>query len=304
LNKNELLHQHMIMPDYSFPIKMYRFTCEQLQFVLFEPHWHEHIELLYFVRGSATVECGSATYEVKGGDVIVVNSNELHHGVCTSTDLIYYVLIFDPALLHSSSVDAIETKYMIPITQNRILFRNHIVGDPPLAACIEEIAGEIQSKDEGYELAIKSHLYKLMTVLIRRYIASSSDLESYRLQLQRMKQLEPVLRYIDEHYNEPLSVDQMAELAGISRFHFSRVFKKLTDKTLTEYVHFIRINRSADLLRKTQMNVSEVALSVGYNDIYYFSRTFKKLKNASPTEWRNFIPDPDSRIGDEDHEAL
>ncbi|MEK8128722.1 AraC family transcriptional regulator [Paenibacillus filicis] len=291
MQRDELLRERMSMPDHSFPIKLFRFTCQEEGFIIFHPHWHEQIELLYIVSGSARIECSSVPYEAKAGDVIVVNSNELHYGVCTSRDLVYYVVIFHPALLQSSNADAVETKFMIPISQNRLLFLNHIAGDKRFSRCVEEITYEIEHKQEGYELAIKSDLYKLMTLLVRRYIASSSDLEGYRLRLKHLEHLAPALRYMELHSHESLTVEQLADLANMSRSHFSRLFKKLTEKTLTEYIHFLRINRAAELLRTTQMSISEIALLIGYNDIYYFSRTFKKLKGASPTNWRDISPD-------------
>jgi transcriptional regulator GlxA family with amidase domain len=75
-------------------------------------------------------------------------------------------------------------------------------------------------------------------------------------------------------------------MAGLSRFHFSRLFKELTGRSVTEYVNGIRIGRAEYLLYNTTMTVSEIALAAGFHDIYYFSRIFKKFKNVAPTEMR------------------
>ncbi|XID90141.1 AraC family transcriptional regulator [Paenibacillaceae bacterium WGS1546] len=279
----------MPMPDPSFPIKVHpRHTHKMTPGgTLFVPHWHEHLEFLYFVSGSAIIECGSNPIAFREGDLCVVNSNELHYGVCQSDDLSYYAMILDISLLHSHSVDAVETKFITPITRNRILFRNRIANDGEIRRHMEAIIGEMQRKELGYELSVKSHLYALLTLLMRKYVATLSALDEYRLRLKELERLKPVFAYVEEHYRDKLTVEKLADVAGLSRYHFSRLFKQITDKSLIEYVNLIRVNKSEALLRNKGLTVSEIALATGFNDIYYFSRTFKKLKSMSPKEWRN-----------------
>lgn len=290
MHKSAALREPMPMPDPSFPVKLHQCRVNEIGLTLFPHHWHEHLEFLYFKSGTATIECGSTPLQTQVGDLIVVNSNELHYGISTSTDLFYYVMIVDISLLHSYSVDAIETKFITPISQNRILFQNQISQDENITACIVSLIQEMVNKELGYELSIKSHLYRLLSLLVRKYVAPITDLDQYRSRVRDLERLAPVFRHIDECYSDKLTVQQLADQTGLSRFHFSRLFKQLTDKSLVEYINLVRINKSEELLRHTRMSISEVAHATGFNDIYYFSRTFRKLKKASPTQWRNFNP--------------
>ncbi|WP_373231118.1 helix-turn-helix domain-containing protein [Cohnella sp.] len=290
MDKSAALREPMPMPDPSFPVKLHQCRANEIGSTLFPHHWHEHMEFMYFMSGTATIECGSTSIQPQVGDLIVVNSNELHYGISTSSDLFYYVMIVDISLLHSYSVDAVETKFITPISQNRILFQNRISQDENITECIVSLIREMLDRELGYELSIKSHLYRLLSLLVRKYVAAATDLDQYRLRLRDLERLAPVFRHIDEYYPEKLTVQQLADQTGLSRFHFSRLFKQLTDKSLVEYINLIRINKSEELLRNTRMNISEIALATGFNDIYYFSRTFRKLKNVSPTQWRNFYP--------------
>ncbi|WP_237179056.1 AraC family transcriptional regulator [Paenibacillus sp. MMS18-CY102] len=282
------LREPMPMPDPSFPIKLH--PCHTHRIVkgatLFPHHWHEHLEFLYFVSGTAMVECGSAPYAYRAGDLCIVNSNELHYGVGTSEDLSYYTMIVDIALLHSHSVDAIETKFITPILNNRLLFQNRVSGDADVTRCMVSIIGELERKELGYELSVKSHLYGLLSILVRKYVAASAALDEYGHKLKDMERLAPVFAYIDAHYRDRLAVEELASLVGLSRYHFSRLFKQITDKSLVEYINLVRINKAESLLRATSMTISQVALETGFNDIYYFSRTFKRLKRMPPTQWR------------------
>lgn len=289
MKKPASLREPMSMPDPSFPIKIHpRHTGRMVVgATVFPHHWHEHMEFLYFVSGNATIECGSVPYQFQSGDLCVVNSNELHYGITNSEDLSFYAMIVDISLLHSYSTDAIETKFITPISQNRILFQNRISEDKEITRCMLSIIGELERKDLGYELSIKSHLYLLLSLLVRNYMATLTEQVEYRHRLKELERLAPVFAYIDEHYRGKLTVQQLAGYAGLSRFHFSRLFKQVTDKTLVEYINLVRINKSESLLRSTRLTISEIAMETGFSDIYYFSRTFKKLKKLSPSEWRH-----------------
>ncbi|RIX60652.1 AraC family transcriptional regulator [Paenibacillus nanensis] len=280
------LHETMSMPNPHFPIKVHRTVFNQAGIVLFPHHWHEHLEFLFVESGEAIFECGSTPIHAKPGDLIVVNSNELHYGVSVTSELVYYVCIADMSLLHSGSVDAAETKFIAPISQNRLLLRNLIRGDQKTIACMHDLIGELERRDFGYELAIKSELYRLMTLLLRGHVATVLTKDEYAERMKNVERFEPVFRYIAEHYMEELSVDLLCGIAGLSRYHFSRLFKELTGRTVTEYVTAARLDKADHLLRNTPLTVTEVAAASGFNDIYYFSRTFKKHKKISPSQLR------------------
>ncbi|MCD9024971.1 AraC family transcriptional regulator [Cohnella silvisoli] len=289
MDKIASLREPMPMPDPSFPMKIHPRQTYELGVgtTLFPHHWHEHMEFLFFVSGKAMIECGSVPYQFQSGDLCVVNSNELHYGISTAEGLSYYAMIVDISMLHSHSVDAVETKFITPISQNRILFQNRISDDADITSCMLSIIDELERKELGYELSIKSHLYRLLSLLVRHYVATLKDQDEYRHKLKDLERLAPVFTYIDEYYRDKLTVQKLADHVGLSRFHFSRLFKQVTDKSLIEYINLVRINKSESLLRSTRMNISEIALATGFSDIFYFSRTFKQLKKISPSEWRS-----------------
>lgn len=286
MDKFEALREPMDMPDPHFPIKLHRNAFDAHGIVIFPHHWHEHLEFLYMVSGEASIECGNTAITAREGDLIVVNSNELHYGISRSSNLFYYALIADISLLHSQSVDAAETKFITPITQNRLLLRNHISGDAKVAACMLAIIKELEQRDFGYELAIKSELYRLLTLLLRSHVATVLTQDEYAERMKNVERFAPIFHFIEERYREDLSVELLSGMAGLSRFHFSRLFKELSGRTVTEYVTTARLNKADYLLRHSPLTVSEIAAQTGFNDIYYFSRTFKKHKKVSPSALR------------------
>jgi AraC-like DNA-binding protein len=284
--KPTTLLESMDMPEPGFPIKVHRCKADEYGCNLFRNHWHKHIELLYFVSGKAVIECNGNPIHAQAGDLIFVNSNDLHAGVCLSNNLFYYALIFDPCILQSQSIDTIEKKYMMPLIQNLILFPNQIEQPAEVADCFMSIVRELENREAGFELSVKSSLYRLIALLIRGNPALGQTAKASQKRMRELERFTPLLTYLENYFHEELNVEHLAYKIGLSRFHFSRLFKQLTDKSVMEYINDIRIHRAEYLLHNTRMTVTEIAMAVGFQDIYYFSRMFKKSRGMSPSEVR------------------
>ncbi|PGL67817.1 hypothetical protein CN925_19120 [Bacillus sp. AFS055030] len=95
--------------------------------------------------------------------------------------------------------------------------------------------------------------------------------------------------YITHHFIEDLSLDQVANYLKLNPFYFSKLFKKQTGETFSDYLMNIRINKAKELMERRELNLKEISYQVGYNDPNYFSRVFKKCTNESPKEYRKKI---------------
>lgn len=285
MDKNSL-YENMTMPDANFPIRLFKCDFEKST-QLFSNHWHEQIEFLYILKGNAGIQCNSNVFHVEPEDLVIINSNELHYDESLSSELSYYVIIIDISLLHSSSIDVIETKYITPITRSRILFSNKVTMDQSLLDCIKNMIYEYENKEMGYELAIKSYIYRLLLLLMRNQKSRILTVEEYISRVKNLESFKKVLKYIDEYFLEDINLNQLSKMMNVCDSHFCRAFKTLTGKTLSDYINRLRIVKAENLLVNSDMNISEVAMNVGFNDINYFSRLFRKYKKVSPTEYRN-----------------
>ncbi|THF82135.1 helix-turn-helix domain-containing protein [Cohnella fermenti] len=95
-------------------------------------------------------------------------------------------------------------------------------------------------------------------------------------------------RFIEEHYPEPLERERLAEFACMSESYFSIMFKKVAGCTASQYITATRIEKAKQLLRSSDMNVSEIAREVGFQDPLYFSRVFSSREGMPPREYRAF----------------
>lgn len=279
--KNNWRCDHSI--DRDFPIDIHRSEHQHIGPII-ECHWHENFEILYFEKGEALIYCNSHPIQVGPGELIIVNSNDLHYGENLSPQLVYYVVEFDLSFIDSNHIDLCQTKYLTPLVQNRILFRNQIHCHDQLLAEIRQLIEEYYRQELGYELAVKAYIYRILVLLLRYYSEQTlSELEKNR-QRKTLARLSPVLEYMDCHYTEQLSLKHLSAMANMSVHYFCRLFKSLTGKAPTEYINHLRLNKAVSLLRETELNITEVALAVGFNDSNYFSRIFKKYKHVSPSQ--------------------
>lgn len=94
------------------------------------------------------------------------------------------------------------------------------------------------------------------------------------------------LALIEEHYGEALTLDDAARAAGYSRCHFSKVFRERVGVCFVSYLADVRVRRAAELLARTELPVTTVALEVGFNDLSHFERVFRSAYRRSPSKFR------------------
>lgn len=99
------------------------------------------------------------------------------------------------------------------------------------------------------------------------------------------KAIRKAVEYIEANYGEPLTLDDAAAAAAMSRYHFSRSFRLHTGSTFKGYLNRLRIAEAKRLMQAEGLNVSEAAFRVGYNDLSYFSRVFKRAEEITPSRY-------------------
>jgi AraC-like DNA-binding protein len=273
------------MPNANFCIEIFlkdNIKCGEN----FKMHWHEHLQLYYFVRGRASLECGHNHFEVSTGNIAVVNSNELHYLESLSDGLEFYVIRIEPAFLFSNQVDLLQTKYLAPLAHNRIAFQNLIENDAQIMDCVTRMIREYYSNQIGFELAVKSSIYQLIVLLLRGYVGKVLTKNEFEEKARSLKRFDIVLHVIKNNYAEKISLEELADTVNLSVCHFCRTFKQLTGKTTTDYINSVRLEKATSFLEQKDLSITEIAINCGFDSVNYFSRLFRKYYNTSPTKFR------------------
>jgi AraC family transcriptional regulator len=151
-------------------------------------------------------------------------------------------------------------------------------------ACVEMLAERVPATSERV-----AHLTKLLaSCLAEKYTTAAAEKADFRGGLP-VRQLRKVEDYVHEHLADDISLESLAELAELSPFHFSRVFKQTTGMSPLQFVTRERITRAQQLIRETRRSVIEIGLDVGYKNPSHFAQVFRKVVGVTPTEFRSAL---------------
>ncbi len=274
-------------------------------------HWHNEIEVIIINSGCADVLIDDNHVELKAGQALMINWNVLHsvhpsgNEKCT-----FYSLIFHPAVLFGYGQAYYSARYVTPIIDSSRL--KYIRLDESVAwqkALIEHINNAIAAdttKKFGYELVTKAELCLFWSGLLEYYytpeeIAPSSE---FSLDSQRVKE---ALLYIEKHHMETITLDDIAASIHVSKSECCRCFKRTLKITPIEYVMKYRIFEATRKLRREEsetMSISELAMSVGFNNASYFNKLFKKYLDCTPSQYKKFLRSKPANAQDGDPLSL
>lgn len=286
----ENLWEDTKLVDRSFPINVFETKFTGNQFL--PMHWHEHFELILIEQGEAMYQIGGQHIHASEGDLLFVNSGELHavHTKQPEHAFKIFAIVFNPSLLGLRSSDPHAVELIAPYTTGQQLIANQIDrGDshyPMFITAIRSLIEEFQGKQRGYELSVRAYCQLIFSWLIRYYSVkqrSGSELLEYERHAAAYKSL---LLHIEEHYMERITVEQAAAFVHLSSYHFCRMFKRMTGQTLVQFVNRYRINQADYLLKHTSLSITEIADQVGCGSINRFSKLFRQLKGCSPSSVR------------------
>lgn len=281
------LQEHTWMPDELFPINIFNNRADGSNVLYL--HWHEHLELIYMIRGEAVFDIGGETYSAAPGDLMFVKSGQLHSGYSVRSESIEYAaVVFHPSLLVSTAADIQQANISAPLMNGLSSLPNHVpassVSSSELAIYIQSLLSEFSKKEWAYEIHIHSYLHLIIAHLLRHCSRRSSDIKKdNHHQIERLK---PLFNYLEHHYHEKISLQKAADIVNLSQYHFCKTFKKITGRTFVEFLQLKRVNEAERLIRETDRPITLISEQVGFCSLHYFDRVFKKLKRYPPSETR------------------
>lgn len=274
------LHERTPIPDKTFPMNTFHTPS-------IATHWHHHLEWVYVLKGIARFQLDGDFIEMHKGELMFINSKQVHSAKKLTDDTELIAIVFNDALLRNGGLDCTDNRYFGPLIDNRVQMPSFIKVDDPLWKDISEsllhIVDEFEHNHVGFELLIKAEFYKLFGLIFRNYQPCINERKRLRNETTHFTSL---LTHLREHFAEPILVREAARMVNMSPNYFCKVFKKLTGKTLIEYLHSLRVMEAERLLLETDMPITTIACEVGFSNVTYFGRVFKKYKNRVPSDLR------------------
>lgn len=224
------------------------------------------------VEGAGGLVYEGKQYELNEGDVVFIDCRK---GYSHSTDSNLWTLQW--CHFYGASMPSIYEKYRE--RGGKSVF--HSENKAQFTSILTELYTLAASADHIRDVRMNEKLSGLLTLLMEQ----SWHPESSVLSKKRME-LADVRAYLDEHYEDRISLDDLAARFFINKYYLTRIFKEAYGLTVNSYILSKRITRSKRLLRFSDMTIDEIAAAVGMSDANYFSRVFRKIEGVSPTEYR------------------
>lgn len=251
--------------------------------------WHEKLEIFYTISGKGKYFIEDKVYTFEAGDLFVINNHELHKSqLIDGQPFEALIIMFNPDLAKAVHLE----DGMDPLS---IFYERHndhqLRLDKDLQRQFENVFDAMKTEYErkqGYSQRIIASLLQWLLVELKRAYEKNDPLNSVELYTgSELKDIVAnVLDYVDTHYCEDIKLSQIAAELCVSPSYLSREFKKETGFSLVEFISSKRIRLARELLLKSNLQVTEIAGRVGYNNVTHFHWTFKKMVGTSPGNFR------------------
>lgn len=277
-NNSEIIKYNV--PD--MPIKSCTSRQEDYPTLSVIDHWHTDLEFVYLTKGTMLYSVNGEQCGLKAGDMIMVNSGQLHHGfwekVCECE---FICTVFHPSLL---GVNAAE-KYIHNIISAGpyFIFSRENLSDRLVISLIYEINDCVCHPFDGFELEIMSRLYRLVYLLSEHFKGKGFKECTDR---KKLEALQKMVGFIQRNYPEKISLNDIAKAGAVCRSACCGIFRQFLGKTPALYLTEYRINKSLDMLHDTRLNITEISFACGFSGASYFTETFSKIMKCTPGEYR------------------
>lgn len=250
-------------------------------FESYGPHKHLRIEINYVKKGSCILHLDNESFNFVEGDTMIITSNVNHVFEAGSEGATLMQLEFLPEIFSgfdlnsSSSTDGTTPTPIFLFSEENKLIK--IVNNIGIMRVVQRIVNELEGKNSYYQYLVVMYYAELL-VLIYRYMA-----ENY-LPICNNDALKKAISFIRFNYHRNININDVAKHAGIGERYLRSLFSQYLNFSPLDYLNQIRINKSIELLRNTELSVKEVSFQCGFQSPQYFSRIFKQQTGISPRE--------------------
>ena len=244
-------------------------------------HWHGAVELLLFVRGSAVCKFSHCVIHAGPGDVCVINSHDIHETRCTR-DARYLVVHILPGTMCRYVPNFDQLQFSLKFDPD----------DPVRSQALDQIRGHMEAilklndtGDNEAPLEIQSRLFALTTLLVRHF-SSPTNADQHKSRRNDISRLEPLLEHTRIHHDMDLTLEDAADMLGLNREYFCRLFKKNMGVSYLTYLNQVRATAVCRELENSEDPISLIAERHGFSNPKMLNQSFRELYGCTPSEKR------------------
>lgn len=249
-------------------------------------HRHAFFELVYILKGSATHWVGKESTSLRAGDYFIIDPGS-EHSYRDAEELELVNCLFLPAYIDralgecpslSSLLSNQVLRFGVPV-DIRAADRIFHDSDGTVGRLIRQMEWEYAAHRTGCMEMLRCYLTQVLVCAIR----ASEEAERTRI---RHNATTAVVTYLQQHYAQPLSLEQLSRNFGYTPQYLSSLFHKDTGMTIRVFLQRLRVEEACRLASNRALSLNQIAQAVGYSDLKHFSKVFRRHKGISPKEYR------------------
>lgn len=270
-----ILYEKVELDD-SLPIKLTHFYSNYVT-KGFSYHWHNSIEIILPVIGGANIWIEGEVFDNYGGEISIINSQYIHKSrmLDGTSEYMGFALQINYNFLKKcfSEIDNYYFKQPNKKTERKLI------------KIIYDIINEYSSQKDYKNVKIYSLIYELIYIMIDKLLVKREGTVKIRNSKDNQKILN-ITNFIDKHYNDNISITQIAEHFKWSYGYLSKYFKEHVGITIKEYIDNVRITHAKRDLIFTDQTITDIAYLHGFSNLQSFTTVFKKKYNMNPNEYK------------------
>ncbi|MGY3765671.1 AraC family transcriptional regulator [Vagococcus vulneris] len=287
------MSSYLELPQWSLPFPFR--TLENEGETVVPPHWHKEIEIILVTEGSVNIGYNNQLVQVHKGEVFVFGSGESHYFLASpgSHRLVFQ---FDTVLFREAYLKGNQEHELINLFETR---ENHSQKWPSEVAnkvvkYLKVVYEEVAEQRAGFEFSVIGYLNHFVVLYYReipeknKVMQTGNFVEAVNNQ-ETLERLNKVFSYIESHYIEGVTLDDVAKSVGFSPYYFARFFKKNTGQTFMQFLNDYRISQAKYILAHKKLPMINVAEQSGFNSVKTFHHVFKEQVGLSPLKYQKTI---------------
>lgn len=251
---------------------------DNVQYEEYPVHCHNAFELIMPLSNTYTVICDGREYLLNERDLMLIPPNTLHRmDACHGRRLIFQC--DNNALLNNPVLSS-----LYPVISNPL----HIDGDydESLRSVLSRLVTDIYTLYSDFSDMTEFYIYSKFITLLARIREYQLNIISGGGDAPCKSDFNMILKYIDKNYAGDITLDSLADIAGYSKYHFSRMFKKYSGKSFVSFLNEKRINAAVLMLVESDVSITDIAMRSGFTSLTTFNRIFKSVKGCTPSEFK------------------
>ena len=255
-----------------------------------DTHLHNEIEIIHILSGKMLFHIQNTEVICDVGDIIIINSNIPHSSENIVINTQQMMFQADISVFDIDDNADYSNRYLYRFLNFNQKTYYHLPHSSPinreLGRYLKDIHTEITNKDDSYETYVKGYLNLISAFLKRNNILIEKN---NNIENKKIEKIIPIVDYIEKNYSSQITLKSISNATHLNEYYMCRLFKAVTGQTVFNFINYIRIYEAETLLSKTDLSITDIALTVGFPNITRFDEAFKRTTGTTPLKYKKHV---------------